>query len=228
MTALLFAERRQEEAFAGSGALEDDAFDDVGDVFALVDGGLDDFVDFFPLDDLDGVFFLIEELGDEGAAEAVAFIFVAVDLDAVLEGFFGRFDGADGSLYLGGGRDENLNEVNGAGADGVHAVEHEAAGGGVNEVDDVVQLAAEFVNVFAVEGGNERLVQLGEDGMGNLVAFMLKGFDDLHLLRDAGVMREHLEQSISPGMDIRCLFAKEVKETLFARQESLQESVHGV
>src|SRR2546422_3239122 len=46
-----------------------------------------------------------------------------------LEGLFGRFDGADGGLYLGGGRDENLDEVNGAGADGVHAVEHEAAGG---------------------------------------------------------------------------------------------------
>src|SRR5260370_8981488 len=31
----------------GSGALEDDAFDDVGDVFALVDGGLTHFEAFF-------------------------------------------------------------------------------------------------------------------------------------------------------------------------------------
>ena len=73
----------------GSGALQDDAFDDVGDVFALVNGGFDDFEDFFPLDDLDGVFFFVEELGDEGAAEAVAVVFVAIDLDAVLEGFLG-------------------------------------------------------------------------------------------------------------------------------------------
>ena len=33
-------------------------------------------------------FFFVEQLGDEGAADAVAFIFVAVDLDAMLEGFF--------------------------------------------------------------------------------------------------------------------------------------------
>ncbi len=167
-------------------------------------------------------------LGDEGAAEAVAFIFVTVDLDTVFEGFFGRFDGADGSLYLGGGRDENLDEVNGAGADGIHAVEHETAGGGVNEVDDVVQLAAELMNVFAVEGRDEGLVQLGEDGMGNLVAFMLKGFDDLHLLGDGGVMREHFEQGIGPGVDVLGLLDEEAEETHFPRQESLQESVHGV
>ena len=37
-----------------SSALDDDAFDYVGDVFAFVDGGFDDFKDFLPLDDLDG------------------------------------------------------------------------------------------------------------------------------------------------------------------------------
>src|SRR5260370_36344240 len=67
-----------------SGALEDDAFDDVGDVFAFVDGGFDDFKDFFPLDDLDRILLLIEELGDEGAAEAVTVVFVAVDFDRML------------------------------------------------------------------------------------------------------------------------------------------------
>src|SRR6266851_2698541 len=75
-------ETRQEEAWARSGALEDDAFDDVGDVFAFVDSGLDDFEDFFPFDDLDGIFFLVEELGDERAAEAVALVFVSVNFDA--------------------------------------------------------------------------------------------------------------------------------------------------
>ena len=82
----------------GSRALEDDAFDDVGDVFALVDGGLNDFEDFFPLDDLDGIFLFIEQLGDERAAEAIAIVFVAVDLDAVLEGFLRLFQRANGHL----------------------------------------------------------------------------------------------------------------------------------
>src|SRR5260370_31935969 len=60
-----------------SGALDDDAFDDVGDVFALVDGGFDDLEDFFPLDDLHGILFFVEKFGDESAAEAVAARFVA-------------------------------------------------------------------------------------------------------------------------------------------------------
>src|SRR5580692_10347773 len=81
---------RSEKLVIGkSSALDDDAFDYVGDVFAFIHGGFDDFEDFFPLDDLDGVFFFVEKLGDEGAADAVAFIFVAIDLDAMLEGFFG-------------------------------------------------------------------------------------------------------------------------------------------
>jgi hypothetical protein len=44
--------------------LQDYAFDDVGYVFALVDGGLYDFENFFPFDDLHGIFFFVEELRD--------------------------------------------------------------------------------------------------------------------------------------------------------------------
>src|SRR2546427_13108392 len=39
-------------------ALQNDAFDDVGDVFVLVDVGLHDFDDFLQLDDLDEGFFV--------------------------------------------------------------------------------------------------------------------------------------------------------------------------
>src|SRR5260370_9288833 len=75
--------RRVKLVIGRSGAFQDHAFDDIGDVFALVDGGLDDFKDFFPLDDLDGIFFFVEELGDEGATEAVAVVFVTVNFDGV-------------------------------------------------------------------------------------------------------------------------------------------------
>src|SRR5882762_3735170 len=212
----------------GSRALEDDAFDDVGDVFALVDGGLNDFEDFFPLDDLDGIFLFIEELGDEGAAEAVAVVFVAVDFDAVLESFLRRAQGANGQLNFGGGGNEDLDEVDGAGANGVHAVEDEAAGSGINEVNDIVKAAAELVDVFAIEGGDEGLIELGEEGVGELIAFMLDGFDDLHLLRDAGVMREHCQQGFGADVDIRSLFGEKVEEPRFVRHKPLQKSWHGV
>jgi len=57
-------------------------FDYVGDVFTLVNRSFDDFEDFFPLDDLDRGLFLVEKLGDQRTAQAVAIIFVAVDFDA--------------------------------------------------------------------------------------------------------------------------------------------------
>src|SRR6202012_3763508 len=42
-----------------SGGLQDDAFNHIGDVFAFVDSGFDHLENFFPLDDLDRVLFLV-------------------------------------------------------------------------------------------------------------------------------------------------------------------------
>src|SRR6266481_423890 len=220
-------DEKKSEAVHRSGALEDDAFDDVRNVFALVNSSLDDFEDFFPLDDLDGVFFLVEELGDQSTAQAVAIVFVAVDFDTVLEGFLRLGERTHGQLDLRRRRNQDLDEVDGSDADGVHAVEDKTAGGCVDQVNHVVQAAAELVNVFTVKGGDEGLVQLGEESVGDFVAFVLDGFDDLHLFRDAGVVREQFEQGFSPYMDIRGLLGKKVKETLFARQKPLQKSWHG-
>ena len=91
MTLVGFPKTQEALRHGESGGLEDDAFDDVGDVFALVDGGFDDFVNLLPFDDLHRVFFLVEELGDQSSADAVAVVFVTVDLDAMLEGVIGRF-----------------------------------------------------------------------------------------------------------------------------------------
>src|SRR5258707_1163481 len=69
---------------------------------------------------------------------------------------------------------------------------------------------------------------VGEEGVGNLVALVLDGFDNLHLLRHTGVVRQHFMQGVGPYMDIRCLFGEKVEETNFARQKPLQKSWHGI
>src|SRR5215831_19479357 len=56
----------------------DDGGDGIGDVIALIHGGFDDFVDLFPLDDLNRIGFFVEELRDQCSANAVAFVFVTV------------------------------------------------------------------------------------------------------------------------------------------------------
>src|SRR6266436_6940153 len=54
--------RRSEKLVIADQALfRDDAFNDVGDVFALVDGGFDDFENLFPFDDLDGILLFVEK-----------------------------------------------------------------------------------------------------------------------------------------------------------------------
>ena len=166
---------------------------------------------------MDGIFLFVEELGDERAAQAVAIVFIAVDFDAVLEGLLGSLKSANGQFDFRCGGNQDLDEFYGSSADGVHAVKHKTAGGGVDEVDYVVQAAAKLVNVFTVKGSDEGLIQLGEQGVRKLVAFVLYGFDDLHLLRDAGIVREHFEQGFGPHMNVRCLFGEEVKETHLAR-----------
>src|SRR5207249_776789 len=175
---------------------------------------------------LHGVSFFVEKLGDERAAEAVALVFVTVDLDAVLEGGFGSFEGADGRGDFGSSGGENLDEIDGAGADGIDAIKDKAAGGGVDEVDDVVQLAGELVDIFAVKRRNEGLIELGEDIVGDLVAGVLDGLDDLHLFGHAGVMREQVKKSRGAALDVYGLLDEQGVETLFARHKPLQKSWH--
>ena len=64
--------------------------------------------------------------------------------------------------------------------------------------------------------------------VGDFVAFVLDGFDDLHLFGDARVVREHLEEGFRPVVDVFGLLGKKVKKTLFARHQPLQKSWHVV
>src|SRR5208337_220566 len=209
-----------------SGVLQDDALDDIGDVFALINSGFDDLEDFLPLDDLNRVLFFFKELSDEGPADAVAFVFKAVDFDDTVKRLVRRLHGVDGRGKFDSGRGEDFGEFDGAGTDRVHAVKDEAAGGGVNQVDDVVHGAAEFVHVLAVERSDKGLVELAKDLVRELVALVLDGLDTLDLLGDTGVMLQHLGEGLSAGDDVFCLLLKEDEKIPIARHEALQKSWH--
>src|SRR5208337_695222 len=209
-----------------SGVLQDDALDDIGDVFALINGGFDDLENLLPLDDLNRVLFLFKELSDESPANAIAFVFEAVDFDDAVERLVRRLHGVDGRGEFDSGRAEDLGKLDGAGADGVDAVKNEAAGGGVDEVNDVVHGAAKLVHVLAVERSDKGLVELAEDLVGDFVALMLDGLDALDLLGDAGVMLQHLSEGLGAGDDVFCLLLKEDEKIPVARHEALQKSRH--
>jgi len=46
----------------------------------------------------------------------------------------------------------HFDEIEGSGTDAIDAIENKTAGGGVDQVDHVVQAAAELVNVFTSKG----------------------------------------------------------------------------
>ncbi len=68
-----------------SRVFQGDGFNYVGDVFAFVHGCFDHFDNFFPLDDLDGIFFFVEQARNQDTREPVGFIFQAIDLNTFLE-----------------------------------------------------------------------------------------------------------------------------------------------
>jgi len=122
---------------------------------------------------------------------------------------------------FGGRLDEDIGHLGGAGADLGHPVDNQAGGDGVNEVEDVVELGGELVDVLAVEGRDEGLVELGDDFVGELVAAMLDFFDapglrvnvlvvveevgqcPRALLDVLGHLREHGEEGMVAGYETR-------------------------
>src|ERR1700730_6537926 len=123
---------KEREGIHGSGALQDHAFDDVGNIFTLIDSSLDDFKNLLPLDDLNRISFFIEELSDQRAADTVALILKAIDFDAVLQGFVSGLDGVNQGRDFGASSQKNFCKLFGAWAGHIHAIKNEAAGGGVN------------------------------------------------------------------------------------------------
>src|SRR5690242_18518133 len=70
-------------ALLGSRALQQDGFENIGRVFRFVSRGLQDFEQFLQLDQVDGVFLFVKQLGDRFARYLVGHVFQAVHFDAV-------------------------------------------------------------------------------------------------------------------------------------------------
>src|SRR5882757_10361933 len=131
--------RRRWNGFTCSGALQHYAFYHIGDIFALIDGGLDDFKNLFPLDDLHRIGFFIEELRDQRPAEAITLILKAIDFDAVSERFIPILDRVHQRRNFAARLQKHLGQVGRPVSHRAHSVENEATSSRVNQVYDVVE-----------------------------------------------------------------------------------------
>src|ERR1700685_1055537 len=204
-----------------SGGLQDDALNDVGDVFTLIDSSFDDFKNLFPLDDLHRIFLFVEELRDQRAAQSIAFVFAAIDLNRELQRLFRRDERVNARRNLFGGAHQHFHEIDRAFADCTDPIQHKAARRGIDQIDHVVQPAAKLMNIFAIERRDESLIELGQNGVRDFVAVVLDRLDFLNLFGNSGVMLQHPEQSLRADDDVVGLLVKQVKQALFARKKAL-------
>ena len=112
----------------------------------------------------------------------VAFFFQSLGLDAVGEHLFPRSQQLDRRLQLPRGLFNHL-------AQGINAFrglpEPKDLGstrGAVNAVNHIIKVARQQMDVFTIEGGNERAVQSTHDFVRNLVGFILKPLDGLNAI----------------------------------------------
>src|SRR5437870_10533671 len=108
--------------FTWSGALQHYAFYHIGDIFALIDGCLDNFKNLFPLDDLNRIGFFIEELSDQCAAETITFILKTIDFNRVSESLIPILDCVYQCSHFGTSLLKNLGEVGRPVSHRVHSV----------------------------------------------------------------------------------------------------------
>src|ERR1700712_2390726 len=127
-----------------SGILEDDAFDDVGDVLAAVGDGLQVLVDRLELDQLAGVDLVAEQARHGRAHHAVGVGLEAVDLLAGLQrglrhlGVLQARQQADHVLHAVAATHRDLAQAHHILADTLHVVQRQHFAGVLQQVDDVV------------------------------------------------------------------------------------------
>src|SRR6187200_2685831 len=157
-----------------SGMFDDDALDYVRDVLAGVDRVLQDGVDVLPLDDVDRVSAVREEVGDRAAGDSISLILEPMDLDPMrsyaLEALE-LLEAADDFLAL-------LDDDRGLGRRSrrglLDLVQDAGIGDLLDEVENVVQAADELLDVLAVERRDERLLEPMTDVVTDAVALVFK------------------------------------------------------
>src|SRR5438105_775263 len=170
--------------------LDLDRLDDVCDVLAAVERGLEKCVDVLPLDDLDRVRLVREQLGHRLSEDLIAFVLEGVELDPMLLEVLQAFQVSDHLDHLGRRGHQRLRLAYGGGPDRTDLVQLYELARVVRDIGHVVDLRGEPDDVLTVEWRDEGLVELAHDLVGELVAVVLDRVDIADLLLDVAEVRE--------------------------------------
>src|SRR5450432_1057041 len=178
-------------------ALQNYAFQNVGRVFSLVRGSLQDFVQFFEFDQGNRVFFFFEQGGDGLAGHSVSFIFQPIYLDTVLKHIVMLLAQArQGVGELVRLLNNDIGQPGGGRRSARDLVHNQPNTRGIDEIQHVIERGSQAVDVFAIERRDEGLIELGENIVGHVVATVLDVLELLHAgFNVLEVLQQLLEQA---------------------------------
>ncbi len=115
--------------------------------------------------------------------------------------------------------DEDVGEVDDLGGHRLQLVEHDALGGRLDEVHDVVHPADQPVDVVPLDRRDEGLVQRLDAPVGDHVGLVLDLRDPLGLRSDVGARGHQRQELLGPLDRERGVLLEEVEEAGLARQQ---------
>jgi len=166
---------------------------------------------------------MLKQLGHRRSQNLVAGVFQGIDLHAVIQDRLCVFhvpQAADDHFHLGRGLVQKLGLLNEFLLRGLDLVQGHPDGGGLRHIQDAVHLVDQGVDVFAVDGRQERGVHLLIGAVGDDIGLML----DLLELRQSHlegiVVKKHVQKKLGAFHDLVRQLFKEVIEFFFSRNES--------
>src|ERR1035437_7414062 len=121
------------------GALDDDGFEHVGCVLCFVGGGFQHFVQFLQLDELNGVFFVFEEIGNGSATDVIGHVLEAVYFVTMLHDVAVLFEQGNALGQFFALQDDESGQLGRDGRRRGDFVHHEAQGRGGYKIEHVVE-----------------------------------------------------------------------------------------
>src|SRR4051794_39790563 len=208
---------------AGSGVLDDDALEDVGDRLGRVDRALEALVDVLPADHDHRVDATLEQRGRGLARDAVAVVLEPVDLDRVVRHVAEVAQLRHRLGDLAGRLVEDVRELLRLLERRLDLVEAEVVGDLLGVVDHVVERGRERVDVLAVDRRDEGLVEPPDDVVGDPVPVLLADEDVAGELAALGERDEHVLEQARGAQDVAAGLLEEIEELPVTRGEDAGE-----
>src|SRR4029450_10873240 len=204
------------------GVLEPDAFDQIGDIFAAIEGVFEEFVNLLPLDDVDRVRALLEEPRHALPENGIPLVFEPIDFHADLQHVYRILQptqAAHGLLDLLNCLEEHRPELVRFRRHVLDVIHDDALDGGIDKIKDIIHAGDELMDLVTIERGNKGLMEGFEGVVRNLITGMLDVFDGLGILGGGTHVAQHVQQRLRPLDTLASMLLKEIKKAVLLGEQ---------